>query len=436
MRRQLALVLGLALAGTGLSASVPARAVSPVGSRTIAVDDDGHADARGCGRRAPAHTSIQAAVEAASAGARVVVCPGVYRESLTLGPEASGLTIEAMDFWRAVVAPVIPGGDAITIEGATGVTIRGLGVRPVGGVSTLVVPVGPVLIIPLCTPAASAVRIAGGGAAQLRSVRIAAARVCGYRRGILVEDGRASIEHVRVTDFLTAGIAAGAGGQVSIARTDVRFLHGHRDGALLGDAIDPEATGIAIDGALGATITRSAVFSVKPKDDVVRPQLWVGIAIRDVAGDVLIRRSGVRRTVRASFLVLRSSRVTLRGVWARDSWQDGIYLDEVKGGTVLRGNALRNGRGIALGSAAANVSVRDLRSVGSRLLDCHDASSGSATAGTANRWQGVSGATSVPPGICGAAALGRTPIGIQDSMASVGASQRSASSTPHPFRRA
>jgi hypothetical protein len=65
----------LLFAGAG-----PAHAVAT----TLVVDDDGMATAADCDDTAMAYVAIQAAVDAASAGDVVLVCPGTYNESVTI----------------------------------------------------------------------------------------------------------------------------------------------------------------------------------------------------------------------------------------------------------------------------------------------------------------------------------------------------------------
>jgi parallel beta-helix repeat protein len=103
---------------------------------TVVVDDDGRATATNCDANQPAFSSIQAAVDAAGAGSRILVCPGTYAEqvvvtknNLTIRGSGQGLTV-----LRPSALPVDPGSPAtgaprkaiLLVNGATGVTVAQL----------------------------------------------------------------------------------------------------------------------------------------------------------------------------------------------------------------------------------------------------------------------------------------------------------------------
>jgi len=85
------------------------------------VDDDG-ADCPNA-----AYTSIQAAVAASGPGDRVKVCPGVYREQVTISSGQNGLVLFSQVPRAAVIkAPLVmlDPGDIVRVNGAENVGIR------------------------------------------------------------------------------------------------------------------------------------------------------------------------------------------------------------------------------------------------------------------------------------------------------------------------
>lgn len=99
-----------------------AAAASRAGTNVLVVDDDG-ADCPDAD-----FTTIQGAVTAAAPGDKVLVCAGTYHERVLI--TTNELTLEAKGMPGEVIvdADLVPG-NAITISGASGVTIEGFTVR-------------------------------------------------------------------------------------------------------------------------------------------------------------------------------------------------------------------------------------------------------------------------------------------------------------------
>lgn len=387
-----------------------ASAASPALPPWTMVDLDGRAAPNDCSAQTPTFRRIQDAIDASLAGDRISVCPGVYPERIRFDATASGVSLDSEDSFQATLAPPpAETGPAITIDGATDVRVRGLRIRTVGTITPLIIPVLSIAWVELCQPAGAAISIQGGANATIRGVRITTQPECGYDVGIDVVDSVATLAFDQVTDFLTTGIRVGPGSSAEISRSDIRFLHAHRKRALPGNHLSEEATGIVLDGVASGHISRSGVFSVLPRSDRVQPSLWAGIVIKGARGPVSVWRTRVFRTIQAGYLVTDSPGVILSDVRVRANFRDGIVLDDLSGAVVRSGQAINNGRGITLGPGTSDVRVIALRVHGSRVLDCHDGSAGDGSAGTANVWTRVIGASSDPPGLCHPRQVDTTP---------------------------
>jgi hypothetical protein len=79
-----------------LFAVLPAIPVVRASPSTLVVDKDGYATDTNCDDTlTPAYTSIQAAINAASDGDEIIVCPGTYAEQITISK--NGLTVRSFD---------------------------------------------------------------------------------------------------------------------------------------------------------------------------------------------------------------------------------------------------------------------------------------------------------------------------------------------------
>jgi hypothetical protein len=407
LRRCIVDVLLVAVLVAGMAPSV---ALAGAPAPWTMVDADGRAASGDCDATDRTFRKIQAAIDAAKSGDRIAVCPGVYRERLTLDASRSNLRIAAEVSFQAILVP--PAGEpapAIDITAASNTWVGGFVVRWSGWIERLPI---PVLGVRICRSAPAAIVIRDGSEATIRGVRITGGRACGYRVGIDVRSSSAELLYDTITNFLGTGVRAGTGSRVRVFETEARFLHPDRSRALPGSDLAPEATGFDLDGAAGARVESSSVFSV-PARGRLQPTLWAGVTVRDTPGPVRIQRTRVLRTIRAGFLVQRSPQVRLLDVRTRGNWGNGIELDDVTGTIVRNGFALVSYRGITLGARTAGVRIANLQSRDNRLLDCQDASSGSGSAGTANVWSNVVGSTSDPPGLCSPIATGGPTSGAR-----------------------
>ncbi|MGD9590115.1 MAG: cohesin domain-containing protein [Pyrinomonadaceae bacterium] len=101
----------------------------------IMVDDDGFASSTDCDAADPANTTIQAGVNAATAGATVKVCPGTYNEDVSIsGAGKANLTLlgSGVDVSTIIGQHTSGGPDTVQILSAPGVTIDGFTITRTG----------------------------------------------------------------------------------------------------------------------------------------------------------------------------------------------------------------------------------------------------------------------------------------------------------------
>lgn len=384
---------------------LPASAARPIsGDRPwIMVDDDGHAAPDDCDAPQRTFARIQDALDDATRGDRISVCPGRYPEALRIGRAASDVYLATEVSFQAVLTPA-PSDDrpAVDIHDVTRFEMRGFRIRPTGAVGT--VSIGS-LHIPgtlACSPATVAIRVRDATDVTIRGDNIGSSARCGYRVGIDVARSTGTISVVKVTDFLGRGIVVREGSDVGIDHSDVRFLHAHREQALPGSLLDPEAVGIVIDDVAAARLRTVNVFTRVPTDpDELIALLWAGIVITDARGPVSIRGDSViRRTWRYGIRVIRSDAVSILNALVQRTYGYGIFLDELTGARIVGTDSELSVTGIWLGSQTQGVRIDRLRATRSTVIDCVDESIGSGTSGTANTWRRAAGRSSEPVGIC------------------------------------
>jgi len=117
-----------------LAALVTAPALAA--ARTIVVDDDGAGSYQACNESRRAKRTIGAAIRGAGRDDTIWICPGTYRETLTISGERDGLTIEGSRPHTTIVLAetvfgrdIIAGPAVILIDTVDRVTIRGLAIR-------------------------------------------------------------------------------------------------------------------------------------------------------------------------------------------------------------------------------------------------------------------------------------------------------------------
>lgn len=350
-RRYISALIGPALCATLFGSTIAAAG----GPARLWVDDDGMAGPRSCDSARQAFTSIQEAVDAASAGDIIRVCPGDYTEEVVIGEGLDGLRIRSTEPGAAVLRPPLSGGSPsisaiaggaasslLRVEGPDGIRIRGFSMRaPTSG---------------YCQRVGAMVDVTGGSQdVVIRDTHIRAGGSdtigdCGYDSGIIVSNGSAALLRDNgVKDFQGAGIAVLSTGTSATLMGNTVSYH-HAKEAPLGTALGAGIQIISADAVLEGNTVEGLTSAA-----ITTPLLGTGIYAFGISDGLRIRGS----------LVADAS--------------IGLSLESVTG-ALIEDNDLRNNRD----------------------TDCFDDSSGSGTADTANTWIGNLGHPyqSSPAGIC------------------------------------
>src|SRR5215210_2212718 len=336
------------------------------------------------------YTSIQAAVTAAGAGDRIVVCPDTYIEHVTIAtPAKNGVTLTA----KGPLGSVVVDGANTLMHGfeltdVTGVVITGFLVKRYHDDIWL-------------NPTADGNTIRHNVTTEARD-----------HDGIVVQGDRNLIEHnlsFGNTKAISCGISVGTGGSNNIIRHN-EVHHNPNTGILLGGGLlGPAGPGNRIvhnrshdngkpfPGAAAGTGILNAISpgSLIAHNDV-HDNNGNGIAIAGATSTgVVVEHNRILGNGRSGIeVVAGASRNTLRHNDLRLNRNDGISLVNGDNNTIGRNHARANGRdGIRADSASAGnvISRNHMRRNGEH--DCHDDSVGAGTSGTANSWNQNKGNT-------------------------------------------
>lgn len=274
---------------TALAAVLIAAPVAAAGTVRY-VDDDGTAGARGCNGSATVSSTIGGALAAAAPGDTILVCPGRYPERVTI--DVKGVTVRAVQRWKAVVSPRTTTDDPIVRVDARGVTVQWLSVvaRTTGRCSTV----------------RSGIEVGGVAGARIVSNRVLNAAngdtlygACGLFSGIAVTDGAtdALVAHNVVRDFRTSGIGVSYA-EARVIDNSLQYWHeGAACTSRLADcaprrpaAILPP-TGVYLYRSTGVVSLNAT--SNGPDGDDSLPWLASGVSVHESDG-IRIRRNLIR----------------------------------------------------------------------------------------------------------------------------------------------
>lgn len=374
-------------------------APASAGTSTLYVDDDGTAGAAGCTGALNVPSTIADGIEAAGPGDTILVCPGRYRETIRV--DVQGVTIRAVERWKAVLAPTSVSGAPIVEIINHGVTLQWLKVvAPTTGACDL-------------TPT-------GIAAYEVDDVQIVANRVladpkgptiggsCGLANGIEVGDlsARASVRNNLVRDFQIYGIQVW-NSDAKVVNNSVQYWHRStcpvatvcRTGP--GTAAIAEPTGVGIGGSTGVVALNA--ITTAPNGDRPTSVLTRGIEVSGGTG-VRVRRNLVRLASNGIAVVL-SSGATVEGNVLVGTFTPRPGRTAPSGGSNY-GLSIFNSTGVRIrdnhslsfyfgifATSMTGATVRDNDFTGNQI-DCEDANSGQ------NTWAANLGNVDSPVGLC------------------------------------
>ncbi len=363
-------------------------------------------------------TSIQDAVDKAPSGGTINVCPGLYKETVTV---PKPLTITARRDWpRAAPCPAdlasdphryaivdsheIVGspvsGDAFRLS-ADGIVIGGLVVQGYSrGIVTDPRFSGYAIRDVILQNDITGISFASSGAQEssiessclratsigvesfsLRRARLNRNEVRQNVFGVaLVDTADVRVTHNDVSDSTEAGILASLGTNVSIrgnrvTRSKSAIVYANADGDIRFNRIRQAAE---------AAISLFSGHDVQVGFNLVR-ESGVGVQLLEAHGNWL-RDNLIEGSISDGILIDGSDANLIEGNLSRANGADGIHVASQSSANTIRQNKLR----------------------GNAELDCHDDTVGAGTARTANFWIKNRGESDVPRGLCG----GRGPATV------------------------
>ncbi len=414
-----------ASAVTALLLSMLATPAAAAGHTSRWVDDDLSAGDGPNQCDTAGYSSIQDAIDDSTDGDLVYVCPGTYTEQLVI---TSKVKVRARPLHGAtIIAPAdgLPGPGALAevYVGANGAVVRGFNIDiPAGAGGGLTVnPECEHYDIGIWVLAQDAVvrnnRIRATGDATLNGS-------CGYDYGIVVGStsgsATARVTFNWVTNFKIGGILVQAADSYAwIRRNTVRFFH-ENDCAVIAisctvsvrpsvNGLLPLTFGIGVESSARADIRRNWIGSgpdacvnyglCGPTITPTTQALNWGIALTalDGAETTDVYWNVVERAVGGIVTSSGADGAVIHGNYVNDShygYQIGGDNDEWHDN-----HTSGNAEGASVGPAASGNNIHDNDFRGN-TLDCHDQSSGSETANTANTWTNDLGNSDDPDGIC------------------------------------
>ncbi len=328
------------------------------------------------------YTTIQSAIDAATAHDEVTVCAGTYAEQILVAADKDGLVLRSSEPLAAILqapATMADPGDIVRINAAHDVTLEGF---------TIAGPLPNPLFCSLFPRAG--VRVDGSGSAILRNDRITdirsedpALRGCQNGIAILVgsqasgEIGSALIEHDTIEAYEKTGVLVENAGSRAVI-VDNRVTG---DGPSAQIAQNGIQVSFGADAFVGNNWVSGQIYSPSPLASALLFYLPGHVTV--VGNHVHDADFGIA-TVDATAPEIRDNEVAA-------CTSAGIDLDEDTLGTtcalVVGNESHGNGMdGIYVSASSTNNDLRENRMFADRELDARDDSTGGGTAGTANRW--------------------------------------------------
>lgn len=199
-----------------------------------------------------------------------------------------------------------------------------------------------------------------GFAAPLSDLRIQRNRSQDDCSIVLLTVEESTVSNNKVTNSVCSGIVLAGSTEIAVQANTVTNC------AFNGISIRDAGFG----PSSGATVTNNTVTGCDEN----------GIAVREGSHSNTVRKNKVQRNTLDGVLLEDGDSNRIERNQARDNGQDGIHADASSEGNFFRNN----------------------KALGNAVIDCHDQSTGSGTAGTANFWTNNIGTTDSPNGICSA----------------------------------
>ena len=386
---------GKGIAGAFLMASL---AMGSLSAGTVAasgrvrwVDDDGLAGGpRGCDGLQAAQSTVQGGVDASAAGDTVRVCPGTYREVVTVA--VAGLTVEGVTGLRARIVPLQnDASTAGTAEPAIHVTANGVTLR---NLSVLIPNDCQYLYVGINVELARHVRVLHSQVAE-QGPASTTADFCGLQDGIVYNQATGEVANDVVRSSFSEEILVINGSSLSAHDNVVNVPEGPCATAACTAGGGPTPNGIYVS-ASSATVRHNKIKASLTSGTVTTPTGGV-IVDGSLAGAghvVSVTHNSIRGV---SFGVqVRGSSGVVSANNIRGGTGDGIsvfFSQQLK----IRHNRVtsQGGSGITFSSDSTGNTIRGNNFSGNAGIDCVDAS-----AGPANTWTGNLGDESSPAGLC------------------------------------
>jgi len=357
--------------------------------------------------------TIQAAVNGASAGDKINVCPGTYVERVNVPAGKNGLTLQSLGHLAATIqapAALAAPKSIVRVTGSTNVKLTDFTVQGPGDGG--------------CDSLEYGVRIDGGGSAIVSNNHITHIRdqpFSGCQNGVAIQAGRAqesttgsvTAKSNVIDDFQKNGISvSGVGSNGIIGNNTIT-------GA--GPTATIAQNGIQISGGATGSVTQNDVSGEVYTPGTVTS---TGILVFGPVGVVNVMNNNVHATDVGVYAYQVNDNTTVSNNTVSGSTWDGITLDTSSGGLIanntvsggdqgigvyatqnalIRVNSVTGAHtnGIFAGSDTVSNTFQNNSATGTAAggFDCRD-NSGATASTVLNTWKRNTGNTSSPAGLC------------------------------------
>ena len=358
-----------------IAVTVLAAGPASAADRTVAKPTD-----LACGKNTTFH-SIQAAVAASNPGDTIHVCPGLYEEQVRIPAGKNNLKLVSVNDRQAAVRfppGVLTDPKSVIEVSATGVVIHGFTIE------------GPWQDTSDCTSMRHyGIRVDSGGSAKIESNHItliedAIPALRGCQDGVAIQVGRQAEGQTGSAEIVGNTIDKYQKNGPTIDNTgSFGNIHDNTiDGG--GDNSIIAKNGIQVGRGATAKVEHNQVFNnyysgpgPPPAGDMDDSNDGTGVLVFEVTGGVMVNANTLYLND-LGFVVGTASGVLVSNNTTNSNVFDGLRAESDTSGNTFQGN----------------------KSSSNGTHDCHDDSTGTGTAGTANTWKDNQGVTQNKPGLC------------------------------------